>query len=113
MKLILIILRIHSIASAVQTHLVTSDGVLNELANPSGDALQFKGVFVRYLRYAQDILQQGPTWNSWLAKQAQSIALRAYDSSHQVFGVLWQGPLDSPGPVTQTSAIDAFNSATQ
>jgi hypothetical protein len=103
---------------------------LAEPLPPAGDfdRQQFKGIFVRYLRYAGDILNKKfaeedagsnsgeffwASWNSWLQKQAASIATQAYDQKSGNFGDLWQGPFDSPGPVTQTAAVDAFNSASQ
>jgi len=105
------ILLADNIISAVIKFL-TVNGVLNEplKGKLNGDTQQFKGIFMRYLKYY--VTKTGETkWNTFIRNQFISIKKLNYNTTNGLFGELWQGPLDGYSGVSQTSVLDALTAA--
>lgn len=99
------------IIAAVTNTLVTSNGILNEPSqNLDKDSQQFKGIFMRYLKYWV-ILTKTHKWDQFLYNQYVSIMTRDFQSSNGTFGDLWQGPLRGLSSVSQSSVLDALTAA--
>ncbi len=107
-------------ADAIATAAITNlgvNGVLVEPGNPSmtsGDAPQFKGIFMRNLAvlYKAD---SNPQYLTFIITNANSIWTNdMYSSEPSVyFGALWQGPFDTTNAINQTSALDAMIAAAE
>jgi predicted alpha-1,6-mannanase (GH76 family) len=93
------------IANAATSSLVTADGILQEpcAATCSGDSVQFKGPFTRYLAQLLD-LDGKPAYREFLVRNARSIWSHDRSPSDD-FGLLWSGPFDSADFVRQNSAM--------
>ena len=114
----------------------STTGILVEPCEPNcdNDALMFKGIFVRYLRYFMDVLpdKHARDWYQvWLDTQvkyntANNICDKVpiskcnitfqdgppfYNITGPVFSPHWQGPFTVGAPMQQTSVLDLFVSA--
>jgi predicted alpha-1,6-mannanase (GH76 family) len=103
-----------AIAGAAIANL-TSDGILTEPGTiSSGDAPQFKGVFLRNLMALYAVLpatsSQAQQYKSFADANANSIWYNDQGASNE-FGAYWQGPFDSADATRQTSALDALIAA--
>jgi predicted alpha-1,6-mannanase (GH76 family) len=85
------------------------------------DQLQFKGVFMRYLRY---FLEYAPAhkrasaayqrYQAFLVHNAEAVWSRDRDERDGTFGLRWEGPLlrnHTRGAILQTSAVDCLTAA--
>lgn len=104
------------IAKAAIQALSNANGVLVEIdkcelrqGNCGMDGQQFKGIFVRNLRYLYTI-NRDPQFRAFITRNADSIWARDRDYMDRL-GVAWNGPiLPATGP-TQSSALDALVAA--
>lgn len=113
------------IANATTTKLVYSDGILREVCceNQDGtnqchcDAAQFKGIFMRHLRYLNQSLDNDP-YRSFIEQNAQSVwKNRKLDTNE--FGQVWNTSYELPSKCLstniniflQSSGLDALVSA--
>lgn len=96
-------------ATATNSTLVNSDGVLVEPATASVDDVTFKGVMMRnlYELWAKTGTQ---SYASFIRAQANALWNNDRNGSNQ-FGYLWQGPFDSADAARQQSALDTMNGA--
>lgn len=98
----------NKIALAALDKLTDVDGILDEPTsdNPDITASQFKGVFVRNLRFLH---QASPhkEYRDFLQKNANSIWTIARDPSSQQLGPNWQGPYAVPTAPSHGSALDS------
>lgn len=117
-------------------HSSNADGILVEYCEPNcdKDALMFKGLFVRNVRYVIDELTditKREVLQSWLDLQVESNLKNNicdlvpitkcnityqdgppyYNSSGPVFSPHWSGPFTYGAPMQQTSVMDLFISA--
>ncbi len=106
----------NQIATATITHLV-KDGILQEPCERThncheGNAPQFKGIFIRYLRMLNQTANN-PVYADFIQRNADSAwnTDRQNDGSNDYFGLAWYGPFDQRGAIRQTSAMDLFNAA--
>ena len=124
------------LADAVFLHRTNENGILTEICEPkcNEDAVMFKGIFVRNLRYLMDILQKGQKrdkYQQYLNINAKSTYANNicndfpiskcnitfqdgppyYNISGPVFSPDWRGPFTYGAPMQQTSALDLFVSA--
>jgi len=77
------------------------------------DAIQFKGIFVRYVSYLASVDPEGDHWpiySTFIAANANSLWLNSRNDS-ACFGYDWAGPFDSSDPSRQSSALDVFVAA--
>jgi predicted alpha-1,6-mannanase (GH76 family) len=98
-----------SIASAAMSSLTSPEGVLTEPGSPSGDTVQFKGIFLRNLRAfaaAADL----PGYRDFVLTNAASSWSLARNPADQ-FGYRWQGPFDKADAARQSAALDLLNAA--
>ncbi|RAL14768.1 glycoside hydrolase family 76 protein [Aspergillus homomorphus CBS 101889] len=99
------------IASAAMSALSNSDGVLTESCEPNctGDAPQFKGVFMRNLKtlYKASSNEQ---IRRFLLRNADSIWEKDRGDDYQL-GPVWSGPFSRADASTQSSACDALVAA--
>lgn len=97
------------VASAAMSSLVSPSGVLTEPGQPSGDTVQFKGIFLRNLRElasATDI----PGYRDFVLANAESAWSTARNPADQ-FGYRWQGPFDKADAARQSAALDLLTTA--
>ncbi len=108
-----------SIAGAVLSELATPPsasppGILTEpcegaTGNCDGDQVQFKGIFVRYLRdFYLD--SRCPAYSAFILANARSIWENDKNADNE-FGLRWSGPFDHADAGRQSSALDALNAA--
>lgn len=108
--------RATSIAKAAIKALASPEGILVETdkcelkpGNCGKDGQQFKGIFVRNLRYLNDVAPH-KEFRDFIIKNADSIWERDHNNENRL-GVSWAGPyLPATGP-TQSSALDAIVAA--
>lgn len=100
-----------AIANAAMGKLTDSNGVLHDTCEPKcdGDAVQFKGIFVRNLMALNDAFPDAK-YRSFVETNANSIWQKTQGPNHQ-FGLIWSGPFDSGNAASQTSALDALVAA--
>jgi predicted alpha-1,6-mannanase (GH76 family) len=100
-----------AIANAAISKLTDSNGVLHDTCEPKcdGDAVQFKGIFVRNLMALNDAFPDAK-YRAFVDTNADSIWQKAQGPNHQ-FGLVWSGPFDSGNAASQTSALDALVAA--
>jgi predicted alpha-1,6-mannanase (GH76 family) len=96
------------IATAATQSLVDSDGILHESCEShcSGDAIQFKGIFVRNLGLLQQLHTAGD-YRQFILANADSIIAKDIDSTGH-FGQSWSGPPSPATAGTHSSALDAI-----
>lgn len=98
-----------NIATATMT-LLSPKGILQEPCEPNcdGDAVQFKGIFMRNLAY----LYQATGDQQYINYiNANTASLWSNDRSGTSLGLRWAGPFDSADAARQSSALDALNAA--
>ncbi|KAH7150035.1 glycoside hydrolase [Dactylonectria estremocensis] len=89
--------------------LVETDDCETSSSHCGTDGQQFKGVFIRNLRYLHAVAPQD-SFKSFILKNADSIWKNDRDSSNRL-GVAWAGPyVDATGP-SHSSALDAIVAA--
>ena len=99
-------------AYATMNLLSDSTGILTEpcLQNCNGDAVQFKGIFIRYLAEVNTLLNDGKI-RGYIRYNATTAWAAAQNSQH-LFTVRWQGPaIDWSGAGTGVG-LDLMNAAT-
>lgn len=99
-----------NIADATLRLMTTSDGVLCELkrtTEPSGDGVQFKGIFIRHLAYLYSI-DKKESYKRFILKNASSITQRNWDEKSQSFGCYWYGPFEKVQPAANSCALDCM-----
>lgn len=124
------------IANALMQHSSNADGILVESCEPNcdEDALMFKGLFTRNVRYLMDELTDNPRRDylqNWLNLQIEAnlknnicdlhslskcnISFHDgppyYNKSGPLFSPDWRGPFSYGAPMQQTSVLDLFISA--
>lgn len=124
------------VVNAVIQHSTNADGILVEYCEPNcdEDALMFKGIFTRNVRYLMDELTDIPRLQylqDWLNLQIEAnlkynicdldpitkcnISYQDgppyYNKSGPVFSPDWRGPFSYGAPMQQTSVMDLFVSA--
>ncbi|KAI0132150.1 glycosyl hydrolase [Xylariales sp. AK1849] len=87
------------------------NGTLYEGCEPDcgGDGAQFKGIFMRNLRYLQNVAPQN-SFKTFILNNANTIWANDRGNGSQL-GVTWPGPYTSATAATQSSAIDALVAA--
>ncbi|KAM6482662.1 glycosyl hydrolase family 76-domain-containing protein [Trichoderma sp. SZMC 28011] len=105
-----------AIANAAINALSNSDGILVEAdkceLNPGNcgtDGQQFKGAFIRNLRYLND-LAPSSTFKNFILRNAQSIWNNDRNSQNML-GVAWTGPYVAATGSSHSSALDALVAA--
>ncbi|KAL7789059.1 glycosyl hydrolase family 76 domain-containing protein [Trichoderma ceciliae] len=105
-----------TIANAAINTLSNSNGVLVEAdqceleaGNCGMDGQQFKGVFIRNLRYLND-LAPNDNFQNFILRNAQSIWNNDRNSNNML-GVAWTGPYVSATGPSHSSALDALVAA--
>ncbi len=100
------------IAASTMTHLVYESGVLKDPTepHPNGDAVQFKGIFIRHLSYLYKH-SKSPDIEQFIHHQVEALWNRARNPKTGEIGAIWDGPFDQADAARQTSAIDALNAA--
>ncbi len=100
------------IADSTMKHLVYESGVLKDPTEPTpnGDAVQFKGIFMRHLSYLYS-QTNNPEIKQFIFHQVDAIWKRARNSETDEIGAIWDGPFDKGDAGRQSSAIDALNAA--
>ena len=126
----------HKMAFAIIEHNSNPDGILIEFCDPycDDDAIMFKGIFVRNVRYLIDELHdpyQQNYFRTWLNLQVQhnlehnicdaspiskcNITFKDgppyYNKSGPVFSYDWRGPFRAGAPMQQSSVLDLFIAA--
>jgi predicted alpha-1,6-mannanase (GH76 family) len=106
----------YAIASAAINNLSNSNGILVEAdqceleaGNCGMDGQQFKGVFIRNLRYLND-LAPNDSFKSFILRNAQSIWVNDRNSVNML-GVAWTGPYVAATGPSHSSALDALVAA--
>jgi predicted alpha-1,6-mannanase (GH76 family) len=96
------------IATAAMTLVVDKDGVLHDPCEPrcGGDAVQFKGIFVRNLVLLEKTHPQ-KAYVSFVDTNADAIWNHAQGPEFQL-GLTWSGPFGSANAASQSSALDAI-----
>lgn len=98
------------IADATLRMMTTPDGILRELRSstePSGDGVQFKGIFVRHLAYLYS-LDRRADYRDFILSNAESIVVRDYDGGSKSFGCYWYGPFHKVQPAANSCALDCL-----
>ena len=100
-----------NIATAAINALSDVNGILREKCEPNcgNDAPQYKGVFMRNLRYLERA-RPNEAVKTFIQHNANTLWTRAQDSS-QKFGLVWSGPPGGSSVATQSSALDAIVAA--
>mgnify|MGYP000852381830 CR=1 FL=1 len=105
-----------TIAMAAIKRLSNKDGVLVETdgcelrsGNCGRDGAQFKGIFIRNLRYLHEVAPQ-PEYRKFILKNADSIVEHNRNRLGKL-GVAWQGPFTSASAASHSSALDALVAA--
>lgn len=99
-----------NIADATLSRMTTEDGILKELkqsTEPSGDGVQFKGIFIRHLAYLYSVDHQ-ERYKAFILKNAQSIIKNDYDEASKSFGCYWYGPFHKVQPAAHSCALDCI-----
>lgn len=110
--------RASTIANAAIKRLSNSNGVLTEInrcefdsSRCGRDGQQFKGVFIRNLRYLQEVAPSD-NYKSFILRNADAIWAKDRNSQNDSkLGVSWDGPYFDATGNTQSSALDALVAA--
>lgn len=104
------------IAKAAIKHLANDDGILVETddcelkdGHCGTDGQQFKGVFIRNLRYLNEVAPDDD-FKTFILKNADSIWKNDRNSKDRL-GVAWTGPYVTASGPSQSSALDAIVAA--
>jgi predicted alpha-1,6-mannanase (GH76 family) len=102
----------NGIAKAAIAALQDKDGVLHDTCEPNcgADGNQFKGIFVRNLRYLQQAAPD-PALKNFIIKNADVIWANDRDAVRNTLGVVWSGPFQGASGPTHSSALDAIVAA--
>ncbi|KAH0437345.1 glycosyl hydrolase [Colletotrichum camelliae] len=100
-----------NIAKAAIKALADSNGILHDTCEPNcgSDGNQFKGIFVRNLRYLQAVAPSDD-FKTFLIKNADSNWSKNRDSAGKL-GVVWSGPAQGVSGPTHSSALDSIVAA--
>ncbi|KAJ0162157.1 Mannan endo-1,6-alpha-mannosidase DFG5 [Colletotrichum tanaceti] len=100
-----------NIAKAAIKRLADSKGVLHDTCEPNcgSDGNQFKGIFVRNLRYLHAVAPQ-KDFKTFLLKNADSNWSKNRDGQGKL-GVVWSGPAQGVSGPTHSSALDSIVAA--
>lgn len=108
--------RAETIAKAAMAALVDSNGVLIEanrcdvgISQCSHDLEQFKGIFVRNLRYLNEVRSRSE-FKSFILRNADAVWSKDRNGDNKL-GVSWDGPYFDATIMTQSSALDALVAA--
>lgn len=87
------------------------NGTLYEGCEPNcgSDGAQFKGVFIRNLKYLQEVAPN-TSYKAYIMANADSIWANDRDNQTQL-GVSWTGPYATASAGTQSSALDTLVAA--
>jgi predicted alpha-1,6-mannanase (GH76 family) len=87
------------------------NGTLYEGCEPNcgADGAQFKGIFMRNLKYLQEVAPKAD-YKAFIMQNANSIWANDRDNQTQL-GVTWTGPYTTASAGTQSSALDALLAA--
>jgi predicted alpha-1,6-mannanase (GH76 family) len=106
----------HAIAAAAIEHLSSGDGVLIETdncellpGNCGRDGQQFKGIFVRNLRYLHEASPKA-AYRDFITKNADVIWANNRNDENML-GVAWNGPFVSATGMSQSAALDVLVAA--
>lgn len=106
----------HTIAAAAIQHLSSGDGVLIETdncellpGNCGRDGQQFKGIFVRNLRYLHEASPKA-AYRDFITKNADVIWANNRNDENML-GVAWNGPFVSATGMSQSAALDVLVAA--
>ncbi|WP_372751744.1 glycoside hydrolase family 76 protein [Labilibaculum sp.] len=102
----------HKIANATIANFVYENGILKDPQEPnlSGDATQFKGIFMRHLGFLYS-LSPKEEYKTFILKNADSIWSVARDKTTNEIGGVWNAHPEKTDASCQSSALDAFNAA--
>ncbi|KAK9435292.1 glycosyl hydrolase [Metarhizium brunneum] len=89
--------------------ILTETGGCDAAGDCGRDGAQFKGVFIRNLRYLNDVAPH-QEFKDFIIQNAKSIWAKDRTSDNQ-FGVAWAGPYYPAFGATQSSALDALVAA--
>lgn len=98
------------IAQATLENMTTADGVLREIhenTEPSGDGVQFKGIFVRHLSYLHRVAPKD-RYRDFFRTNAQSIVTRDYDAESHSLGCFWYGPFHKVQSAANACALECL-----
>lgn len=98
------------IAKATLQNMTTPDGVLKEMrqsTEPSGDGVQFKGIFVRHLSYLNRVAPKAE-YKEFFRKNAYSIVIHDYDPVSKSLGCFWYGPFHKVQSAANACALDCL-----
>ncbi|TQN71989.1 Mannan endo-1,6-alpha-mannosidase DFG5 [Colletotrichum shisoi] len=100
-----------NIAKAAIKRLADDNGILHDTCEPNcgSDGNQFKGIFVRNLRYLHAAAPQND-FKTFLLKNADSNWSKNRDSKGKL-GVVWSGPVQGVSGPTHSSALDSIVAA--
>ncbi|EFQ30727.1 glycosyl hydrolase [Colletotrichum graminicola] len=100
-----------NIAEAAIKQLADSNGILHDTCEPNcgSDGNQFKGVFVRNLRYLQAVAPRDD-FKTFLLNNADSNWSTNRDAQGRL-GVVWSGPSQGVSGPTHSSALDSIVAA--
>ena len=103
-----------TLATLVSPRTAPHPGILVEpceltSAGCSGDATQFKGIFMRYLADFWQVTKQS-SYQAFIINNATSLWENSRNASNQI-GVQWGGPFDKADASRQSSALDCLNAA--
>jgi predicted alpha-1,6-mannanase (GH76 family) len=106
-----------AIAEAAIASLANEDGILSETddcelrpGNCGRDGQQFKGIFVRNLRYLHEAAPND-AFRSFILKNADSIWANNRDTNSNMLGVSWSGPFTASTGASHSSALDVIVAA--
>lgn len=97
-----------NIADATLRLMTTPEGILRELkpsTEPSGDGVQFKGIFIRHLAFLYRVCQK-EEYRDFILHNAESIVTNDYDAESKSFGCYWYGPFHKVQPAANACALD-------
>ncbi|KAI3540619.1 glycosyl hydrolase [Colletotrichum abscissum] len=100
-----------NIAKAAIKQLADDNGILHDTCEPNcgSDGNQFKGIFVRNLRYLQEAAPNND-FKTFITKNADSNWNANRDSAGKM-GVVWSGPAQGVSGPTHSSALDSIVAA--
>ena len=102
-----------AIANATMTHLVDSNGILEEFCDPSCDknldCVQFKGIFMRNLLYLHSV-SPDDAYVTFIGKNADSTWQNARNGNNEI-GSAWNVAFNSASVQAQISALDCLVAA--
>ena len=107
-----------NIFTAVNNHMTNNEGIFHELVSASSvrssnDAQQFKGIYLRYLAYLYEYLNNNNNdMKQFVNKQFNGLNKYAKDPKSgcmYVYDPVWDEPFDECDSIAQTSSLDVWN----